>query len=112
RKPAADSIQARFGSRSHAAGLQLLNESFAHLSFSVNRIIVVMRSGRLLGVPKCGGSQEEKKLHRNSVRRRIPLAMSRSNLLLPLRVQQSVIHPVVTSAPGSEAAALAIELLS
>src|SRR5262245_24915995 len=32
-QPVADSIQARFGSRSYAAGLQLRNESFAHLSF-------------------------------------------------------------------------------
>src|SRR5688500_18118877 len=34
RQPVADSLQARFGSRGYAAGLQLRNETFAHLSFS------------------------------------------------------------------------------
>src|SRR5687768_14494784 len=68
RQPAADSLQARFGSRGHAAGLQLRNESFAHLSFSCKRIIIVVRSGGLLGIRQRGGGQEERKLHRNSVR--------------------------------------------
>src|SRR5262245_23414734 len=43
RQPVADSIQARLGNRSYAAGLQLRNESFAHLSFSGKRIIIVVR---------------------------------------------------------------------
>src|SRR4051812_41248375 len=42
RQPVADSIQARFRSRGYAAGLQLRNESFAHLSFSGKRIIIVV----------------------------------------------------------------------
>ena len=77
RQPVADSIQARFGSRSYAAGLQLRNESFAHLSFSGKRIIIVVCSGGLLGIRKRGGGQKEKKLHRNSVRRKVPLATIR-----------------------------------
>src|ERR687896_739795 len=44
RQPVADSIQARFGSRGYAAGLQLRNESLAHLSFSGQRIVIVVRS--------------------------------------------------------------------
>src|SRR5688572_9670361 len=42
RQPVADSIQARFGSRGYAAGLQLRDESFAHLGFSGKRIIIVV----------------------------------------------------------------------
>src|SRR5688572_24068425 len=76
RQPVADSIQARLGSRGYAGGLQLRNESFAHLSFSGKRIIIVVRSGGLLGIRKRRGGQEEKKLHRNSVRLKVPRALA------------------------------------
>src|SRR5262249_43523815 len=68
RQTVADCIQARFGSRSYAAGLQLRDESFSDLGFSSNRIVIVVRSGGLLGIRNRNGGQEEKKLHRNSVR--------------------------------------------
>src|SRR5690348_867634 len=45
-------IQAWFGTRSDAAGLQLGTESFAHLGFSGKRIVIVVRCGGLLGIRK------------------------------------------------------------
>src|SRR5262249_49465061 len=86
RQPAADSIQARFRGRSYAAGLELRNESFAHLGFSGKRIIIVMRSGGLLGIRKSGRHQEEKKLHRNSVRLKRHWRPRRPTSRLPFRM--------------------------